>query len=180
MNDRTFSCQGIVLKRTNLGETDRIVSILTQQKGKITCVAKGVRKLKSSKRALLEPGNYVKGFFVATKNLPLLTQAVLLDNCQAMSQSLKKYRELSQFLEILEKLFVEEELDDPLFNQVIKIRSLVVNHHSQPQAIRDQLGDLIMALGFQHPKQSEFDNISQYVSELVERPVRSFEYLAVK
>lgn len=38
---------GIVLTRTNFGEADRIVTILTPDHGKIRVMAKGVRKIKS-------------------------------------------------------------------------------------------------------------------------------------
>ena len=49
MKTRTFSTKGIVLKRVNVGETERSINLLTQEYGKMTCVAKGVRKIKSSK-----------------------------------------------------------------------------------------------------------------------------------
>jgi DNA repair protein RecO len=39
--------QGIVLRRTEFGEADRIVVLLTPDHGKISLVAKGVRRLKS-------------------------------------------------------------------------------------------------------------------------------------
>jgi DNA repair protein RecO len=43
----TIVTQGIVLRRTNYGEADRIVQFLTPDQGKISVVAKGVRRLKS-------------------------------------------------------------------------------------------------------------------------------------
>lgn len=39
--------KGIVLKRTNFGEADRIITVLTSDQGKIRLVAKGVRRIKS-------------------------------------------------------------------------------------------------------------------------------------
>jgi len=39
--------QGIILTRTNFGEADRIVTIITSDQGKIRGLAKGVRKVKS-------------------------------------------------------------------------------------------------------------------------------------
>jgi DNA repair protein RecO (recombination protein O) len=43
----TIVTQGIVLRRTDFGEADRIVVLLTPDHGKISLVAKGVRRLKS-------------------------------------------------------------------------------------------------------------------------------------
>ncbi len=39
--------RGIILARTNFGEADRILTILTYDQGKIRAIAKGVRKVKS-------------------------------------------------------------------------------------------------------------------------------------
>jgi DNA repair protein RecO len=39
--------QGIVLSRTNFGEADRILTILTPDQGRIRAIAKGARKIKS-------------------------------------------------------------------------------------------------------------------------------------
>jgi len=44
---KQIAATGIVLSRTNYGEADRIITILTQDNGKIRLVAKGVRKIKS-------------------------------------------------------------------------------------------------------------------------------------
>ena len=38
---------GIILRRTDYGEADRIISLLTPEHGKLSLVAKGVRKVKS-------------------------------------------------------------------------------------------------------------------------------------
>ena len=43
--------KAIVLARTNYGEADRIVSVLTADKGKVRLLAKGVRKIKSKMMA---------------------------------------------------------------------------------------------------------------------------------
>lgn len=39
--------QGIVLSRTDFGEADRIITVLTPDQGRIRLIAKGVRKIKS-------------------------------------------------------------------------------------------------------------------------------------
>ncbi|HET8991766.1 MAG TPA: DNA repair protein RecO [Candidatus Saccharimonadales bacterium] len=44
---KTLVTEGIVLSRTNYGEADRIITILTPAQGKLRLMAKGVRKVKS-------------------------------------------------------------------------------------------------------------------------------------
>ena len=44
---KTIVTRGIVLSRTNFGEADRIVTLLTPDQGKVRVVAKGVRRQKS-------------------------------------------------------------------------------------------------------------------------------------
>src|SRR5207248_913790 len=51
--------QGVVLRSIRLGEADRIVSFITEGRGKVRAVAKGVRKTKSRFGARLEPTVHV-------------------------------------------------------------------------------------------------------------------------
>ncbi len=44
---KTFRTQAIILARTDYGEADRIITFITPDHGKVTAIAKGVRKQKS-------------------------------------------------------------------------------------------------------------------------------------
>jgi DNA repair protein RecO (recombination protein O) len=44
---KPLNTQGVVLKRTDFGEADRIITVLTPDQGKLRLLAKGVRKVKS-------------------------------------------------------------------------------------------------------------------------------------
>jgi DNA repair protein RecO len=177
---KNFNVNGIILKRNKVGETDRVVTLLTQDYGKLVAVAKGVRKLTSSKRAALEPGNLVRAYFVKTKSLPLLTQAKLIDDCRQIRSDLVGIRKLTQYLEILEKLFVEEEIDPQLYQEILKLRQSIVEQKISNGQIKKNLENLIEKLGYQHPRNTEFSSVLDYVSSLADRPMRSFEYLAIQ
>lgn len=49
-----FRTEAIVLRRTNYGEADRVLSLITPDRGKISAIAKGVRKPKSKLAGGLE------------------------------------------------------------------------------------------------------------------------------
>ncbi len=177
---KTFVNLCLVVKRHNYQETDRLVTLISQEKGKFTAIAKGVRKLNSSKAAFLEPGNLVKAFFVNTKSMPLLTQAVLIKSSQNLASNLQQIRRLTQILEIFDKLLVEESLDDATFQQILKIRKLVVQANSPIHLIKKELSFLIELLGFGKLKNIDVASVLEYVSSISEQPMKSFDYLNVK
>ncbi|HYD35498.1 MAG TPA: DNA repair protein RecO [Vitreimonas sp.] len=177
---RSSSTEAIVLKRTNVGEADRVVTLFTQDQGKLTAVAKGARKLSSSKRAFLEPGNHIKCLLISTSSMPLLTQATLVDDCQAAHQSLPKMRQLVQVLEIIDTVFVEEQIDEDTFEAVIELRNLVVKGTTPARIIRQKLEEMLMNLGYQNPKDSKYPTILEYVSAIADKPMKSWDYLKVK
>lgn len=49
-----FRTEALILRRTNFGEADRILSLLTPEHGKLSAIAKGVRKPKSKLAGGLE------------------------------------------------------------------------------------------------------------------------------
>lgn len=51
----TYQTTGIVIGRTNFGEADRVIRVLTAERGKIGLMARGVRKIKSRSAGHLEP-----------------------------------------------------------------------------------------------------------------------------
>jgi DNA repair protein RecO (recombination protein O) len=51
---QTFRTEAIILRRTNYGEADRILNLLTPERGKVSAIAKGVRKPRSKLAGGLE------------------------------------------------------------------------------------------------------------------------------
>ncbi len=67
--------EGIVLKHTNLGEADKILTLLTRNKGKIKAIAKGCRKPKSSLLASSEIFTFSEFVLFKGTNFFHITQA---------------------------------------------------------------------------------------------------------
>lgn len=176
---KSFSTQAMVLKRTNVGETDRVVTLLTRDRGKLTCVAKGARSITSSKRAFLEPGNLIKALLISTKGMPLLTQATLLDDCHEIHTQLPKIRQLLQVLEMVDALFVEDMADEFLFDDVLEIRQEIVTEAPTSGRVVQRLEKVIEELGYQPFKETTYTTLAEYVSVLADKPMKSWEYLKV-
>jgi len=172
---RSLSCEALVIKYKNLNEADRLITIFCQEKGKILVIAKGLRKLKSSKRAYLEPGNLVKIQLIIGQSLPILTQATLISDLSCLREKLSQIRSLQQILEVIDKLFVEEELELDLYQLVIATRDLLLQKQSLGQ-IKHNLGLIVQQLGYLPQKQG---SLLDYISQITDRPMNSFEFLKI-
>ncbi len=177
---KSFVTEGIVLKRVSTGETDLVVTLLTRDYGKMVGVAKGARSLTSSKRAHLEPGNRVKVFAIKTKSLPLITQTSLIAHVtDEQRQTLAAMRRLSQILEVFDRLFVENDEDQQAYLAALKIVQLLDKTYSYRQ-MQALLGELLEHLGYQNYQETAHTSVLDYVAEITEQPMKSFEYLRVK
>lgn len=174
----TFTTTGLVLKRHNYKETDRVVTLITQPLGKITVIAKGARKLLSSKRGILEPGNVVKMHCFETKNLPILTQAQIISPALTGNTTLDNIKNIQLALELFDRIFVEEELEEEIFESLLTIRDDVIHNQIHRGNIRSKMEELLIKLGFPSLKQSNHVSISDFIAELTHKPIKSWEYLS--
>jgi DNA repair protein RecO (recombination protein O) len=100
---------GIVLRTQDLGEADRIITVLTRRTGRIRAVGKGVRRTKSRFGARLEPFTHVDLLLYQGRSLDVITQA---DSLRAYGEPLTsdypRYTSGVAMLETAERFTTEE------------------------------------------------------------------------
>ena len=74
-HQRSYSTEAITLKRTDLGEADRIVTLFTPGKGKYHAIAKGTRRPVSKLAGHLELLSRSQLQLALGRNLDIVTQA---------------------------------------------------------------------------------------------------------
>ncbi|HUO47088.1 MAG TPA: DNA repair protein RecO [Acidimicrobiia bacterium] len=84
------SDQGIVLRSYPFGEADRVVVLLSPNRGKIRTVAKGVRKTKSRFGGRLEPFTHVDLVVYEGRNLDTITQVSVIEAFPAVRTDLQR------------------------------------------------------------------------------------------
>jgi DNA repair protein RecO (recombination protein O) len=118
MASRTYRAEAIVLKTIDFGETDRILTLLTRHFGKVSVVAKGIRKPTSRLAGHAEPLTHAMYQLARGRNLDVLTGA----------ESHTLYRELREDLngiaagwyvaELADRFAMERSPSAPLFDLV--------------------------------------------------------------
>ena len=92
---RGYSAEGVILKKTNLGEADRLLTIFTKYKGKIRALAKGVRKITSRRSPNLELLNHVKAQFAGGKTFDVVTEVTTITTHKKIKENLFKVRQFT-------------------------------------------------------------------------------------
>lgn len=118
---RGIKVEGIILKRRNLGEADRILTVFTLQKGKTSVLAKGVRRITSRRSGNVELLNRSLMYLHQAKTFLILTEATTLDTFS----KIKSYLTLSTYayhiLELVDKLTAENQENRILYEHLVEV-----------------------------------------------------------
>jgi DNA repair protein RecO (recombination protein O) len=102
--------EAVVLRTHPLGEADRIITLLTKERGRVRAVAKGVRRTKSRFGARLEPFMVVDVQCYEGRNLDTVTQAESLATYgQTIARDYTVYTAATVMVETAERLTEEHE-----------------------------------------------------------------------
>lgn len=118
---RAFKTEGIVLKRRNFGEADRILTIFTLTGGKISVLAKGVRRITSRRAGNVELLNRVSIFLHQTKGMPILTEATSLETYSKLKEDLTLSTYTFHIIELVDKLTAENQESRILYEHLVQV-----------------------------------------------------------
>lgn len=110
-----FKTEGIILKRRNFGEADRILTMFTKDFGKVVALAKGVRRPRSKKAGHLELGTWCKVFIAKGKSLDLLTEVETIKSFDITKLDHAKSSKICHLLELVESLTPEHQKNYQVF-----------------------------------------------------------------
>jgi len=113
--------EGIILKRRNLGEADRILTVFTYQKGKIVVLAKGVRRITSRRSGNVELLNRVLMYLHQAKTFLILTEASSLDTYQKLKENLMLSTYAFHIIELVDKLTAENQENRVLYEHLVSV-----------------------------------------------------------
>lgn len=108
MRERQYQVNAIVLKRTDVGEADRLLTLLTAERGKLRAVAKGARKPSARKTGHVELFNFVALSLHVAREIDIITQAQTREPFLAVRDDLDRLGYAYYFAELIDR-FVEEE-----------------------------------------------------------------------
>ncbi len=117
MGSRFFTTDALVIGSMRYGEADRIVQLYTRDRGRLSAIAKGVRRTKSKTGGRLEPFSLVRAsFHIGRGSLYTVAGVDTLRTFQAVRDELFRMEEGARLLSAIRRLFPGEEASVPAFN----------------------------------------------------------------
>ena len=102
-----------MLRHSDYGEADRLLTLYTRQLGKTRALAKGARKIASRKAGHIEPFTHVKLQLAKGRDMLILTQADTVDAYLPLREDLILTSHASYVMELLDRFTYEEETESP-------------------------------------------------------------------
>lgn len=94
-------CDGLIIKEKEIGESDKIITLITEQYGKISVYSKGVKSIKNKNSHAISLFCYSSFELVYSKDRYILKTAVLKEAFYGLRDSVEKFALASYIAEVL-------------------------------------------------------------------------------
>jgi DNA repair protein RecO (recombination protein O) len=175
---KSYKTEGIVLKRFDFKESDKIITVFTKNHGKISVLAKGIKKLTSRKAPSLEIFNQDILFIIKGKSLDIVTETEVIHNFNEWRHDLLRVGVAYYYCELVDKLTPEAQPNSVVYSILVKALS-ELNSPNLSGLICNFEVRLLNALGFGVPAElcDIKGSLIDYIETVTERKINSPEII---
>lgn len=158
--------------RRNFSEADRIIDLYTRDRGKMSVIAKGVRRPGSRKRGHLEIFSKVRFQAVNGKGLGIMTEVETIDDYKSIRKSIKKVALAYYFMEVLGKAVREGEGNTEIYDFLSDKMDELTTAKKLKVLRLEFVTNLLKLLGY-WPRDMKLDSPDEKLEEVLERQIYS-------
>ena len=115
-NSRSLKTEAIVLKKKDLLNKDVLISLFTQDLGRLTVFAKGVKKITSRRSPHLQTGNLINILLSHRNEHYYLQESEIISGFSELKKESGKVEQLYSFLFVLDRILPEQQKETKLYN----------------------------------------------------------------
>ena len=169
-NFRSLKAEAVVLKKRDLLNKDVLISLFTQDLGRLTVFAKGIKKITSRRSSHLQTGNLINIIIIHKNERYYLQESELLSGFSELKKDEKKVSNLYLFLFVLERLLPEQQKETKAYN-LTKNFLIDLSKSTKPNSIAVKyLSDIMMQLGYLD-KKVNFPELKSLIEEIINEKI---------
>lgn len=111
-----YKYTGIILNKKDIGETDRIYNVYTLEQGKISAIARGVRKSKAKLAGHLENFYLVDLTVMKNRGMGNIASSIVENNFKNLKSNFDSLAEVFKVVRNLNRLVNDQEKDERIFS----------------------------------------------------------------
>lgn len=145
---RSIRTEGVVLRRRDFGEKDRLLTLFTRKLGRVSAIAKGVRNPGSRKSGHLETFMRSNLLIAKGRNLHILTQAEVIEGYSRLRDDLQGIGLGSYLVELIDAFTYEEGSHVELYHLLVSSLERLNRGEPIPLVLRYYELRLLEQVGF--------------------------------
>jgi len=172
---RNFRTEGIIIRRRDFKDADRILTVLTRDHGKIAVRASGIRRIPSRRSPHVELLNHCILTLYNGSKFPVLTEAQTLDSFSGVKADLQKIGLAYHLCELVDGLCPENQESRQVFGLVKTTLTRLAIEQDETTLIHDFQTELLSVLGYWNKQEflaKEMD-MDHFVENILERKLKS-------
>jgi DNA repair protein RecO (recombination protein O) len=175
---RSYKTEGIIIKRRNIGEADRLLTVFTKDHGKLQIKAKGVRKITSKRSSHIELLNHSMLHVYRGYTSPMLTEVQSIESFSEIKQDLKKVGIAYHICELIDGLCPENQEHRQIFFLLKGILTTIAQEEEIAKPVYDFQLQLLAQLGYWSGNHADkhFKTLS-FIEEILERKLKTRQIL---
>lgn len=122
---KLYKVEAIVLRSREMREADRILTLLSRQRGKLELVAHGVNKPTSRKRGMVQPFCYSSFLISKGRDLDSARQCEGIEAFPGLREDLDNFFYASYIAELADAVAMEGEVNEELFALLLMVFYLI-------------------------------------------------------
>jgi len=173
--------EGIIIRRFNVGEFDRMLVVYTKEHGKILVKAKSLRKKEAKLKETLELFNHVHLTLAYGKNIDAVAGATIINGFPNLRTDLLALTVIHYLSELLDKLIIAPEKDEQIWDLISKSFYFMEEKKREEGVIKklaEKFEDCLLTfLG--HPADSASLARLNFIQGLCGQKIESYRFLAL-
>jgi len=181
-SQKSYSLSALVIKRKNIGDGDKVLTVFTRQKGKVRLLAKGIRKVGSRRAPHLELFSHVDLFVHKGRTWDLITDATATSIYETKLPTLAHVSVAYCMAEVIDAMLPDNEAHEEVFTLFIASMNELIKTPEEDTLLRlaQFLREFLILTGYER-SQSQVKGVSEYVHQielLIERKIKTVKLLS--
>ena len=168
---RLTKTEAIVFKKKSLLGKDNSLTLFTKEEGKVSVIAKGIRKITSRRASHTQTGNLVKISLYDKNDRLYLQESELISAFSTIKSKSDKIKFQYLFLFLLDRMLPEKQKEDEVY--ILTKKFLVELARSKvftKEIMFAYIQKLLVFLGFHKSKQS-YEELLRYLEEIIHEKI---------